>query len=387
MATQTTLFDPDPVAALDRDDDPGPSAAAAPAVLDAIDATAAGLDDHDGDDESGRDGDEEDDAEWGCVDDACEGCASGCVEDDDGDDGGCLGAACAGCESCDGPVEGRRWAAWEDEGLPEGMGDRLAAAGLADAAATREVDRLAGDLDARLARQPAELAVDGFLAAGDGWADRLDRRAVLRIGEVLSMLPVAALSWPGWAHPDPHARRRPLRPVELTLVRLVARRGRLLRGLAVAVAEAGAASGELALLRVADAAVDADGKAWLALPGCRRARPRRRPLPGWARPLLQGRQETVDGDQARLLLYDGASSDDGRIQSAVLMQLGAALGDAGLTGDPSVAPLSLRNTTGRAIHETSGIEAAADALGAARLDPLRAELGLVAHQPPRRRRR
>lgn len=285
-----------------------------------------------------------------------------------------------------------RWDAWSDDGLPPYISQRLLATGVYGPSTVATVAGLADELEVRLAQCAAFKAVDGLLAAGSTWEDRCDRRAVVRILERLAQLKVPSLPWPGWLPPDPNARRRILTDVERSLVRhcSLATTG---RSAVVGALDSGAASGELALLLRSAVALDEAGSAVaLDLAGTQRdvksgypeAAPRRRELALWSRPAFTSLLTGRTGD--RPLLYGGHATDLGKIQSSLLMTVGAVLADAGLAGDPTVKPLSIRNSFGRAFYDLGrGIEATAAVLGHHDLMSVTREIGISPHKAARRR--
>lgn len=284
-----------------------------------------------------------------------------------------------------------RWDLWADRGLPTGIDAALAARGTHSTAAIATVAALAAELESRLEHLRPPAAVDRFLAAGEAWEDRLDRWSTLRTLERLAHLPAKPLPWPGWAPPDPNLRRRPLTSVEIGLVRLSALRTKAKAAL-VGALDAGLASGELPLV-AADQIVVADGApAAMRAPGtCRDNRSgypeafaRRLDIHSWCRPAFTAAVEHQAAGPR--LLYQGNSATHATIQSAQLMAVGTVLADAGLAGDPTVKPLSIRNTAGRHAYETAGrsIEAAADLLGHDDLMFVAREIGIRPHRPTRR---
>jgi hypothetical protein len=91
------------------------------------------------------------------------------------------------------------------------------------------------------------------------------------------------------------------------------------------------------------------------------AKPRRLDVPSWAVPRFKELMVNTGDDQ--LLLYGGSSNNQGKIQSSILMTVGKVLGAAGLSGDPTAKPQSIRNTAARKLFDHEGLEAAAHLLG------------------------
>jgi len=272
--------------------------------------------------------------------------------------------------------------------MPEDVADRLAAVGLCS---PRAIDRggvLMRELADRVEAQLAVIAIDRFLAAGREWHDRLDRRAVVELARLVSDLERGPVVWPGWQPDAATVRRRVLRDLEMALIRMIAaRRVTAATAATVGLCEAGAASGELAQVTPEDVRTRADGSpeaVWL--PGGGRAGyARERPLPAWVRPLIARRLQAAAGEPLGRLAYAGAAVWAHKQQSAVLMNLNTVLRNAGLGGDPTVKPLSVRNTAARAIYDRDGLEPAAAAVGAGSYDAVACEIGLKAHPPVRRR--
>ena len=167
---------------------------------------------------------------------------------------------------------------------------------------------------------------------------------------------------------DANLSKRPLRPLELGLVRLLARVSTA-RSALVATAMAGADSGELAIIRP-DAPHVVDGllTGEIDLPGGEHGEsdgngaPRRHPgptrpyrrtvhLPAWAHTAVTARLEATAGGPDALLIYSGLSQSPSKIESSLLMNLNATLKLAGLAGDRSVSPFP--SATARHEHATT----------------------------------
>ena len=239
------------------------------------------------------------------------------------------------------------------------------------------LNRLAELLKARQGHQ----AIDGFLSEVDDWDSQLDRYAALHTADLAVGCKPQPTRWPGWVAADANLSKRPLRPLELALVRLLARTSTA-RAALVATAMAGADSGELAIIRP-DAPHVVDGllAGEIDLPGGEHGEsdgndaPRGRPgptrpyrrtvhLPAWAHTAITARLEATAGGPDALLLYSGSSQSPSKIESSLLMNLNATLKLAGLAGDRSVSPLSIRNGAARERYdETGSIEAVAAMLG------------------------
>ncbi|WP_334145091.1 hypothetical protein [Rhabdothermincola sp.] len=284
-----------------------------------------------------------------------------------------------------------RWASWGEDGPPGSLSSRLAPLHICTVEDLTRLEALAGELGDLLERHHPAVAVGRFLGAADTHADDCDRRAALRLFERLSQLAVDPLTWARLPHPDPHARRRPLTRLERALVRHCALHSAGRTGV-VGLIDSGATSGELGKLTAASFTRGVSGLAEAVdLPGtCRhtrcgypQARPRPAEIPRWARP---GVTTLVTAAGACPVLYSGRSTDPAKVQSALVMTVGAVLRDAGLAGDHTVAPMSIRNTFGRAHYDTTGdLVATAEALGHDDLMTVAREIGIRPHPPTRKR--
>jgi integrase len=278
-----------------------------------------------------------------------------------------------------------RWDHWSDSGLPTDIARRLAAVGAYNPAAVSTISGLTDELELYLVRHAPAAAVDRFLAADDTWQGRCDRLAALRTLERLSQLNVPALPRPRWAPPDPNLRRRVLTDVEIGLTRHCALTSTARAGV-VGALDSGAASGELGTITPDDATGELTlrGTAREVKSGYPEAAPRSVPWATWC--VAAVTKLLACPVAGRPLLYGGNSKDPAKVQSCLLMAVGAVLRDAGLAEDPTVKPLSIRNTFGRAIHDAGGgIEAAAAALGHDDLMTVAREIGLRPHKPARSR--
>lgn len=284
-----------------------------------------------------------------------------------------------------------RWVTWSENGLPDHLDDRLRAIGTYSEMAVTTISELAAELGELLERWSGGRAVDHFLAAPTAWIERCDRWATLCVLELLSRLPGEGLERPAWQAPSSDIRRRILTEVEIALVRHVAL-GSPMRTATIGALDGGVVSGELPRLLVESVRVDLAGQAAvLDAPGTQResscgypvAEPRVLEIPAWSRAAFA--QLTQGAPFESLLLYGGTSSDEGKIQSSILMVAGKALAKAGLSGDPTVKPLSIRNTAARRVYEANGLEAAAAFLGHADLMSVAREIGIREHRPARMR--
>ena len=105
----------------------------------------------------------------------------------------------------------------------------------------------------------------------------------------------------------------------------------------------------------------------VALCGSAKTEPRRAKLTDWSIPVLARRLERA-WPTDRSLTYEGKGSA-ASMQASSSMAIARILNSAGLRGDPSVKPESVRAWAGRRIWvETGRIESAAAALGCMSLD-------------------
>jgi hypothetical protein len=286
-----------------------------------------------------------------------------------------------------------RWAHWETESLPLGLLKSFEVNGLFTTDAFDTAHRLGTELDERLGRHGARRAVDGFIADGDGWHDRCDRWVLLRLMEKLTAtsLTKVPLPRPEWAAPT-GLRARTLSDLEHGVVRVCAIASAHFAS-TIAICEAGTASRELAL--ILPDMLDGDlqhGFTGVHLPGTtldtgRIYRPlaaRRNDLPAWGRRHVADQRSTIFDNSP--LLYRGKKLEAEKRQSSVLANIHSVLTDAGLGTDPTVKPLSIRNTAARALYlQTNRIEDVARFVGTDRWDALKAEIGLCERAPVRAR--
>lgn len=284
-----------------------------------------------------------------------------------------------------------RWSIWGEEGLPDNLESRLHATNTYSPAAITQLVALANELSERLEHRAPVGAVDHFLAAGDEWTERLNRRTTLRVLERLNHLPGAPLAKPDWLTPKATLRRRLLTELEIGLVRHCSLDSPLCAS-TVGALDGGAASGELP--KIVPPTVRRDPK---GLPthldglGTKRpspfgypaAAPRTISIPHWSRPSWARLLPNTPEDAP--ILYTGASSDSAKIQSAILMSANKALAKAGLGDDPTAKPLSIRNTAARRVYDDQGLEAAARFLGHGDFMSVAREIELREHLPVRER--
>ena len=288
-------------------------------------------------------------------------------------------------------VNATRWRIWHEEGLPINLDPRLRAIGTYSEAAITRVTSLAGELETLLERYEPTRAIDRFLAGSGEWNERLERWASLHVLERLSQLTGTGLKRPSWQPPSTTLRRRVLFDVEIGLVRHSSLDS-VVRCASVGSLDMGLASGELN--RFCERAILWDGSQLataVSAPGTERASafgypvaaPRQLPVPNWARPSIS--QLATGAPSDSLLLYGGRSTDPDKIQSSILMVVRKALVRAGLGDDPTITPLSIRNTAGRHVYDAHGLEAAAAFLGHDDLMSVAREIGVREHRPTRMR--
>lgn len=177
---------------------------------------------------------------------------------------------------------------------------------------------------------------------------------------------------------------RPLTSDEVTLCRASAlaslRANAAMRATAWALGEAGAVSGEITAVRVADLD-DTREPHWVALAGTARVRPRRVEVTEWgslilARRALQLASRDLGPDA--LLAYGGAAPVGGaKAQASVCNALRSVLDSAGLASEPDVRPASLRHWAGRSAYDAgASIEQVANTLGHRSLDATAEDIAL-----------
>lgn len=114
------------------------------------------------------------------------------------------------------------------------------------------------------------------------------------------------------------------------------------------------------------------------------AAPRSVQLAAWCRPAFT-ELAAIAGDE-RPVLHPCGSVRANKAQSNLLTIVGTVFQHAGLEGDDTVKPLSIRNTYGRAVYDAHGIEAAAAALGLSDLMSVAREIGVHPHKPVRKKK-
>jgi integrase/recombinase XerC len=132
-----------------------------------------------------------------------------------------------------------------------------------------------------------------------------------------------------------------------------------------ALAEAGAGSGEIPLVRGVD--VDHQAQAvWLC--GSTKTEARTAPLTEWGAVQLRRRIERLGRDSSLAVVYDGTGPPESA-QASVSGAIGDVLQRAGLSEEPDVRPRSLTAWVGRSVFDETGqIEAVARRLGLRSLD-------------------
>ena len=238
-------------------------------------------------------------------------------------------------------------------------------------------------------------ALTAFFDAATCYEDALDRLAAMHTIEFLEQRQplngqqqgLRPAVFPGWVNPvDPHRVKRVLRPLELSLLRLVALSHKLQQVAIIAFGEAGAAVGELPQIPVSTIN---QGSYEVILPGGVDGLAERiAALPHWAgkhvESLATHLATGLDADST-LLVYGGASQDPSKIQSAIAMNATNLFRRIGLGGDASVSFGSLRNTAARNVYTVAGTDAAVEFLGVSSYDLCRQHIGLT--RTPQRRER
>lgn len=284
-----------------------------------------------------------------------------------------------------------RWTTWENEGLPNNLAARLRAIGTYSVSAVSLLIELTDELEGNMAKRSAAGAVDRFISSTDDWTERLNRWACVRALECLDRLPCSPLPRPQWCPPQPNLRRRTFTDVEIGLVRHCSL-GAATRAGAVGALDAGAASGELHGLTPSEVRRDDHGTpTHLEGKGTVRdvnhgypiAAPRTMEIPAWACSAFA--TLVAHSKPTELLLYNGNSNENLKIQSSILMGVKKVLTQAGLGDDPTAKPLSIRNTAARRVYESGGIEAAARFLGHDDWMSVAKEIGIRKHLTARKR--
>ncbi len=285
-----------------------------------------------------------------------------------------------------------RWEQWRRDEFPRHIERRLRGVGTFSGQAIERISELSNELERLLAVGPALRAIDFFLARSATQSNRLDRYATIRVLETLDQVKGEPIAWPGgWSPEDPNQRERILQDTEIGLVRLISLKSAARTG-PVATLDAGAVSGELGILRGSNLVTLSEGGFSINAPGTQRASglgytmaaPRTLTVSSWATSKFKTLAEATEPDD--FLLYAGSASTTNKIQSSILMSVTDTLQRAGLSQDPTVRPLSIRNTAGRRAHDEGGLEAAAVLLGHDDFNSVAKKIGLQRHAPVRKRR-
>jgi hypothetical protein len=272
------------------------------------------------------------------------------------------------------------WDQFARDGLPASIEGRLEPFLGSDAA--RNVATVAEEITSHLATgiDPSRM-IDLFLAEPDTITDRRERYAALRAIELLVPRTIEPLARPLWIARQDEC-RRPLTPIELGVVRMCACTT-VHALIPVGLLDSGCASGELAVVPADEIDRDhLDRATHINAPGTLRdcksgyppCRPRRLTVPSWCATKLGSVAAALPCGSP--VAYFGHSSDPAKAQSAVLMNVRAALAAAGLGSDPTVKPLSIRNGAARAVYEQHGLEAAFKILGHKNKNLMASEIGL-----------
>lgn len=231
--------------------------------------------------------------------------------------------------------------------------------------------------------------------------ERRDRYATIRTLELLRVraidldpLPYPNIDLPS---PDRHLRRRPLQPTEIGLVRLTALYLQDLHVASVAVLDSGGTAGDLAGVGPEQVVITdrANGQGFFVLCGTAWIATRTNPIPAWsfdrvlaARDSAAKREKTI-GDSDLTDIYPSICTNSrkqhNKVVSAALMNVKTVLDLTGLRQDLTVEPASIRNTFGREIWNTSGLEEAGRLLGVNNFNGLRKEIGATPHKPVRKK--
>jgi hypothetical protein len=269
-----------------------------------------------------------------------------------------------------------RWQLWEHQGLPMHIGERLSALSTHSQADADQLDHLAEELDHLLAQRPVAVAIDRFLIAGDSFGQHCDRFTALRTFELIAGLPGRGVQWPGWQPAPGLSAKRPLRDLELGLIRYRALLHSDQLAAITATREAMATSGELASVETNDFDRSVDGLVdRVKLRGVGRARPRTNPIPVWARAAVtRWIDRPKHRDLATPVLYTGTSGSQTSIESALSMRLKNLLDDCGLHDSYGVSPESIRLGAARQLQECAGLDAVVQAVTPASIDRLHKQL-------------
>lgn len=282
----------------------------------------------------------------------------------------------------------QRWEHWTNDEYPRRLEHRLRSVGTFSEPAIERIGELSNELERLLNASPALRAIDFFLSRATTHAHRLDRYATIRTLEILDQIKGDPIPWPGWLPDDETLRERTLRDTEIGLVRLISLTSAHRVG-PIATLDAGAISGELGLLHGIDLTKRDGGDFVVSAPGTLRkerfgytmASPRELQIGDWATGKFETLfQATGPND---LLLYAGSATKPEKIQSSILMNVANTLKYAGIGADPTVRPVSIRNTAGRRAYEKGGLEAAAALLGHDDFNSVAQKIGLQSRKPVR----
>lgn len=189
--------------------------------------------------------------------------------------------------------------------------------------------------------------------------------------------------------PRTRQRARPLTDEETDLVRAHAesRTRRTRHAAAVALADAGAHTGEIGHLTVANLDLPTS-RLWVH--GSGKTRPRWCQLDPWQVRILGARAELLearhpDTPEDDLPLATSGHGSDAQLQARVCVALGDVMTWAGLADEPDVRPASITNHRAAAVYAQTGrLETAAHLLGLTSLDRTAAAIGydwaMSAHQ-------
>jgi len=175
---------------------------------------------------------------------------------------------------------------------------------------------------------------------------------------------------------------RPLRDAEIELGRAACRLGggarSLARAVAWALAETGATTGEIPLLRVADLDHPRHPSA-VSIPESHRFAARTAPLSDWGATVLSRHLAAGAPSPNDLIAYEPRGEGGAyRGQASVATNLTRVLDLAGLRRDPRVRARSIRGWAGRRAYDDGApLEAVAALLGCRSLDTAAADIGLA----------
>jgi hypothetical protein len=231
-----------------------------------------------------------------------------------------------------------------------------------------------GDLLAELAdlaeRHGPAGAADRFLAPGHD--DGPHRWVAFVAAHTYDGDAVETLRRPEWIVTAAQ-RGRPLTATEAALCRVAVNRWDRRSDVTptqYALAEASATSGELSKLTIG--AVTVTGPVHVALPGGRDQDPRTVTLDDWQADIVLARLTALAGrDRSEAFVYDGTDPGTAKAQASASGNLKRVLWVAGLAGDPSLNPTSVRNTCAQRRRDRGErLEDIAAVMGARSLDRL-----------------